>query len=260
MQTIKHSLSEWPRRLLAWSAAMSLCPAATTAKAAAIVELDAVITSGFYDGGIHFPHHMNYFVGYSIPSSPVERRNFFVFNLADIEAPILGAKLKLYLPGGEAAASGYISSDPHETYRISGSPFPALGFMDAFFGKDHITPPMVEMMYGSLGSAAPSFGMTMIGPDFGGADVTIDLNAEGIAALNAALGSLVVLGGRLTDLHLDSPGMPPSELVFAYTDVGPTVPMPRLELVMVPEPSTAALLLGGLAIGAAAFRRRQRHG
>jgi hypothetical protein len=226
--------------------------------AADVIELDAVITSGFLDGGVHFPHHMNYFVGYSIPSAPIERRNYFVFNLADLEGPILSAKLKLWLPGGETMVSGYLSSDPHEEYRISGSPFPVTGFMDAFFGEPHITPAMVEMMYDSLG-AMPPYGMTLIGPDHSGTDIVIELTTEGIMALNGALGSLIVLGGRLTDLHIDDPDDDlPSELVFAYTEVGDSVPMPRLELVVVPEPSTTWLFGVGLLVLAVVLGRKCR--
>ncbi len=36
-----------------------------------VIEIDSFITSGFYDGGIHFPHHINYVVGYSYPPAPL---------------------------------------------------------------------------------------------------------------------------------------------------------------------------------------------
>lgn len=48
------------------------------------------------------------------------------------------------------------------------------------------------------------------------------------------LGSMFLVTGRLSDIHPAMPGMPPSELVFAYTDIPhPLMPLPRLELTLV---------------------------
>lgn len=224
---------------------------------AGMVEIDAVIASGLYDGGVHFPHHMNYFVGYSIPSAPLERRNYFVFNLVDVDKPIVSAKLKLYLPGAPELPLGYISSEPTETYRISGTPIAAEVFLAAFMGDAAVTPGVVAAMFGTLGSMPP-FGVTVVSADHGGSDVVIDFTAEGITALNAALGSLIVIGGRLTDIHPEAPSTTlPSELVFAYTDVGahPDIVFPRLELVLVPESRTLILLASSSLILLCIVRR-----
>lgn len=224
-----------------------------------VIEIDATIASGLFATGFASPHHMNYYIGYSIPSTPVERRNFFVFPIPSLDASIVSAKLKLYLPGPPSLPSGYISSEPTEEYRISGSPFPVDGFVGAFMGSPAITPPMISAMYGTLGGMPP-FGLAVISGDLSGSDVVIDLTPEGIAALNASLGMPIVIGGRLTDIHPEMPGMPPSELVFAYTDVGahPDIVMPRLELTTIPEPTST--FVGGLVLLFGIKRWRMRLG
>lgn len=65
--------------------------------------------------------------------------------------------------------------------------------------------------------------------------------------------SLTAIGGRLTDITPDALRTPPSELIFVYSDVGGSVPFPRLEVMMVPEPASAACL--GLVLIWAAVRR-----
>ncbi|MBX3362654.1 MAG: hypothetical protein KF705_14620 [Phycisphaeraceae bacterium] len=71
----------------------------------AISQLPSVSSSfsgGIYDGGLTTPGFFNYYVGYSFPSSPPERRNFFIFDLSDIDAPVTGARIKLLLPAAIA--------------------------------------------------------------------------------------------------------------------------------------------------------------
>ncbi len=219
------------------------------------VEIESSFSGGIWEGGVTSPGLMNYFVGYSIPSTPVERRNYFLFNLADVTMPVTAARVKLFLPGGPGLPLGYVSSDPTEAYRISGSPFPWEAFYDAFHGT--LGAGTLAAMFGTMGAlGSTTYGMTVVSMDDGGTDVVIELSPTAITAINAALGSFFVVTGRLTDLHPEAPGMPPSELVFAYTDIPhPLIPMPRLELDLIPSPGGAGVL--ALAGFIACARRRR---
>lgn len=237
--------------------ALSLSLSAQRARADIIVELDAVVTSVIYEPTIHSPdytifaHHLNYNVGYfTAPGmAPNQRRNFFLFNLADIHSPILGARLELFLP-----LAGYVSPDPSETFRITSSPAPPSVFLDAFLGDPSVTPAMLAAMYASLGTGT-LFGEVDIEPGEMGHSISIEFTPAGVLALNMALGDLFVVGGRLTEIHPDSPGIPPSELVFAHSNVGDGTPMPKLFLVTaIPEPS-AFLLVTSFAFLAICGRR-----
>lgn len=217
------------------------------------VEITSTFSGGIHAGGGTTPGFMNYYVGYAVPSTPVERRNYFIFDLADVHEPVVSATLKLYLPGGPSLPLGYISSDPTEDYRLTGSTFHWTAFASAFGGMG--SPAMLDAMFGTMGDG-PIYGVTVLSVDDGGTDVEIELSAAAIATINASLGSHFLVTGRLTDLHPAVPGTPPAELAFAYTDIPhPLMPMPRLELVGVPAPASA--MIGLLAAGSVSTRRRR---
>lgn len=242
-------------RLLAAVTASTIVVVPGAARAA-VVEIESTISGGIHADGLFFPGMMNYFVGYSIPSTPIERRNWFLFDLAGVSETVVSGRLKLYLPGDHELLepSGYVSSDSHEVFRISGSPAPSEMFWDMFLDMGGVTPGIAAAIFGTLGSGAP-FGITTVTIDDSGRDVVIELTPTAIDALNASLGSHFVIGGRLTDIHPDAPGMPPSELVFAYTDIPHTgMPLPRLELDLIPAPSSGAVLA---TAGLLAARRRR---
>lgn len=256
--------AESARRLGATKArtlALCLFVLGTSSAQAIVVEVDSFIASGITPDTTGVPLSMNYNVGYYTPPGgpPVFRRNFFLFHLVGIGAPIASAKLKMYLPGPPLPL-GYISPDPVEPYRVSGTPFSPMMFFEVFTGSPLIPVETVNLMYDSLGSELDPYGMTVIGPEMGGSDIVIDLNEAAVASLNASLGSFFVMGGRLTDIHPESPGIPPSELVFVYTDIGshPLLTFPRLELTLVPEPTTLALLGPGALVLLARKRRNRR--
>ncbi|MBX3317044.1 MAG: hypothetical protein KF902_09315 [Phycisphaeraceae bacterium] len=206
------------------------------------IEVSSSFSGGIYDGGLTTPGFFNYYVGYSFPSSPPERRNFFIFDLSDIDTPVTGARIKLFLPGGPTLPSGYISSDPVEFYRVSGSAFPWTAYVEAFGGT--ATGPMLSAMFSTMGGSASAYGVVGISIDDSGTDIIIELGGSAIADINAALGSAFLVTGRLTDIHPGAPGMPPSELVFAYTDIPhPLMPLPRLELDIIPAPHSILPLL-----------------
>lgn len=235
----------------------ALVLSAGAAHADVTIEVESSFSGGIWDGGITAPGFMNYFVGYSFPSTPVERRNYFIFDLTTLTDPALfvtGARLKLFLPGGPSLPSGYVSSDPTETYRVSGSPAPWTAFYDAFTGA--ATPAMLTAMFGTMGALGPTtYGVTVVSADDSGTDVVIELAPGAVADINAVLGAHFLITGRLTDLHPDAPGTPPSELVFAYTDIPhPLMPLPRLELDVVPAPAGLLTLAPGLLL---AGRRRR---
>ncbi len=218
-----------------------------------VLSIESTFSGGMHDDGSYAPGFMNYFVGYSIPSTPIERRNWFVFDLGDVSEPIISAALKLYLPGdpdhpGEPC--GYISPDATEDYLVTTSTFDWTAFADVFGAP--APPSVIAPMFDTLGTGMP-FAVTTVSIDGCGADVVMEVTPEGLAALNAAAGDAIVVGGRLTEL-LATPGIPPSELVFAYTDIpSPLMPFPRLEVTTIPEPASIAVLTLGAAL---AVRRR----
>ncbi len=223
---------------------------------AAPASADEIIST--FSGGIHVdgttsPGFFNYFVGYSVPSTPAERRNYFIFDLAGITTPVASAKLKLFLPGGPSMVSGFISSEPTEDYRISGSPFPSTAYATAFGGG--APGPLLSAMFPTMG-AGPAYGLKTISGDASGTDIEIDLSIAAILDINASLGSMFLITGRLSDIHPAAPGTPPSELVFAYTDIpDPLIPFPRLELTFVPAPGACVpLAVAGMAL---LIRRRR---
>ncbi|HMO16335.1 MAG TPA: hypothetical protein PKD64_19625 [Pirellulaceae bacterium] len=224
-----------------------------------VIELDAVVTSVIYEPTVLSPdytifaHHLNYNVGYyTAPGfAPNQRRNFFLFNLAEIDEPIVAARLELYLPH-----SGYVSPDPSELYRITSSAAPPSVFLSAFLGDPSVTPAMLEAMYATLGTGT-LFSEVDIHAFEEGHSIAMEFSMDGVLALNMSLGELFVTGGRLVDITPESPGIPPSELVFAHSNVGVhSVPMPKLILVTaVPEPSAGLLVIFAAAVLAISTRR-----
>ncbi|MBX3402890.1 MAG: hypothetical protein KF699_05690 [Phycisphaeraceae bacterium] len=241
------------------AAALTVLGASTASAPGSVIEIPSSISGGIHADGLFFESMLNYFVGYSHPSTPIERRNWFLFDLAGVGGPIVGGKLKLYLPGDHTLGevSGYLSSDPSEDYMISGTPVTPAAFWDMSLGLGVTTPAMAAAIFGTLGSGAP-YGLTSINIDHSGSMVEITLTPHAIADLNASIGGHFVIGGRLLDIHPDMPDpLYPTELVFAYTTIPATgAPFPMLELEIIPAPGSAALL----AIGGTLAARRRRGG
>lgn len=220
--------------------------------ATASMEIASTFSGGIHADGSTTPGFFNYYVGYSIPPTPVERRNYFIFDLDGVTTPVVSATFKLFLPGA-SMPSGFISSDPTEDYRISGSAFPWMAYVGAFGGT--APPPMLAAMFGTMGTGS-AYGLTTISGDDSGTDIEIELSAAAIMDINASLGSKFLITGHLPDIHPSMPGMPPSELVFAYTDIPhPFIPLPRLELTFVPGPVGVAPF--AVVCGVLAVRRRR---
>jgi len=153
---------------------------------------------GFYpDTGAHNPNNDNYLAGFN---GSTVFHDFFVFNLSSVDTPICAASLVLFNP----AVVGYQSPDETET-----------------FGIFDVTTDIGDLIGGTAGVAGfddlgtgVSFGSTTVSAADNGQFVTVNLNNDGINALNAAAGGQIAIGGALTTLDQM---MFISEVVFANT-------------------------------------------
>ena len=256
---------------------------ASVAHAATVVEIESTQVGGFYDDGTadNDPVFQNYFVGHTSLAGTLfpERRNFFIFDLsapslASLPGPILSAVLLL-----PASPAGYISMDPAEDYRLTGTPF------DPMIIGDPMATPMVKSdIFDSLGSdMAPDYAeftvdedsFPLLGEPAG--EFVIPLSPAAVFDLNMSIGSLFAMGGRMTTHDFDEL----DEIIFAFSDVispitgslvdkpilsltvedgtGPPPPPPPPPPAPIPEPSTY-LVFGGLALcfGAAGWWRKRR--
>ncbi len=72
------------------------------------------IDSGQYDQeGDHSALNSNYICGSLDSASPVEHRNFFVFDLSSVTETVVTGYLEAYTP-----FDGYMSPDPFETFSL----------------------------------------------------------------------------------------------------------------------------------------------
>ncbi|MEO0971929.1 MAG: hypothetical protein AAFX85_02455 [Pseudomonadota bacterium] len=145
--------------------------------------------------GNHTPTNLNYLVGFD---SVNEVRNFFVFDLSDVDGEIVEASLRIYNP-----VDGLRTDEGVETYRV----------------VDVSTD--VETLRNGTGGVA-AFDDLGSGTVLGEANalvrdinqtITVPLNADGLAALNAAEGE-VALGGFLPNVN-DSDV--PIEYLFGFS-------------------------------------------
>jgi len=175
-----------------------------------------------------------------------EFRSYFVFNLAGLSGVIDSATLSLYI-------SNYISQDPSET----------LGIFD-------VTTPIADLesgigAFGDLGTGT-MFGSAAVSTDSIGTRIDIDLNAAGIAALNAGQND-IAFGGAITTLAKVlgefptscSPPFSPScqELVVGAGPGSHSTPY-LIVGSKVPEPGSVYLFLTVLA-GFSIIRFRRAH-
>ena len=186
---------------------------------AAQITVDAYDSGWILPGEYHITTNENYAAGFS-EINAYHYRNFFRFDLAGISDTVTSALLRIHL-------GTYDSQDASETYSIFDAP---------------------SLVYANLGSGTSYGSREIFANETGTVDVV--LSAAGIAAINAALGGLFDIGGDVTSLDA-SPTT--SEFLFGNTNQFSTR---QLILNPVPEPSTALLVAGGLAIMAGASRRR----
>jgi len=179
-----------------------------------------------------------------------ENRSFFVFDLTGVSAPITAATLNLFNPNTNPhpCCQGYRSPDATETFNLFdvSSPIDALtagGTGLTSFFQDLGT----GSMFGSYTASAADNGRT----------IAITLNANGLAALNAALGHVIAFGGALSTINGAG-----DQFLFGFTTASfAGGDVRRLDLTtsdaaQVPEPATLTCVSLGLA-GLAARRRRR---
>jgi len=221
------------------------------------------------DGTVVPPATYNYSVGrelhYAMGAfgpdlAPMDRKNYFVFDLSGISETIVSATLEVY-------AGVYESVDPTEMFALvaPGDPGAALG--DAAFllaangiGMSEFDSPadpaiMVAMaLHGNLSAAPVELGSVTISAADDGMTLSIAFGPAGLDYLNSFAGGMVLIGGTVpTSPPPDFPQQP-----FGFT--GPDIPggdplTPALLVEVVPEPGTMALLgLGAIMVG----RKRRR--
>jgi len=177
---------------------------------------------------------MNYLAGSSNQSS---FRDWFVFDLSSLAgtADTTQATLLLYLgsPNGTSSPQGV---ETFSLFDVSTAP-----------GNLDVTGPS-PLIYADLGSGV-SYGSADITAGQMDSFVAITLNADGLAALNAAKGGQFAIGGAVTTV--DDPLR--EEYVFGFS----FGPLSDSQLVLGPVPECGSLTLAGLG-GVLALSRRRR--
>ncbi len=258
-------------------------PVTLTATDAGFVTMMGGSSKG--DGTVVASAKYNYSVGFELhyatgalgaPLGPMDRKNYFVFDLTSVTSPIASAVLKAYagpaiappFPGG---AHGYESTDPTETYAITDTPTQAaaLGLAMSLKGGalpsefDTPTDPLVldaKALYMMLAPPGPPLASKIVSPLDDGTIMSLTFTGPGLAFLNSHLGTKILLGGFLPTAM---PPMPLPQSIFGFT--GPDIDAgdmltPTLELdVVVPEASSALCVgVGLMLMGFIGLRRGER--
>ena len=168
-----------------------------------VVTFDA-FDSGSYDArGNTNPWDTDYYTGltpewYSDPNARGEHRSYFAFDLSGLteDDDVLGAQFNVY-------AADRFSSMAFETLQLS-----------------EVTTPVDDLVAGVPGSVGifedlgdgTVLGLRDVWSTEAFKDITIDLNAEAVASLNAARGEQFALGGAISSIDYDGW----YEIIFAY--------------------------------------------
>jgi len=225
------------------------------------------------------------------PLAAMDRKNYFLFDLAGVSGTITGASLLLYVGPTDTPAfaddpfttmHGYESMDATETFELlettdpdgakmlAGDLLTGLGSGPMAF--DEPGDPLVGAagsLYAKLGDGGPlATPPTTFSAADDGMTVSIPLSPAGLTYLNTFVGDVVILAGALPSA-VPEEDVPPfiagdtfiPQAVFGFTGpdlVGGDPLSPKLDITVVPEPSTVALsILGLLSLGLMAWLRRQ---
>jgi hypothetical protein len=189
---------------------------------------------------------INYFDDAGTDLGLQDFRNFFIFDLTSVTNPVTSAKLHLYNNGFVPSFPGYgfESPNPFETYKIFDVNTPLASLVAGTGGTT---------AYADIGTGT-SYGTYNISNADRGQFVVINLNAAGLAAINANLGGKIAFGGAITTL---SPVPEEEQFAFAvsHNPAGVNDGNTFLEVNAVPAPPAVILLCLGL-LGFAGFRVR----
>lgn len=193
---------------------------------------------GYYTvGGQHNVSNLNYFVGLNGP----EYRNFFVFDLAAVQKPIVSATLLLYEPS--KSFPGFFSAAGMETYELR----------DVVTPIGILTQPTGDLISGlntfdDLGEGVLYATHILTAAEMG-TYISIPLNQSGVAAVNG-VNKLIAFGGSMI-LHDQYPR---EHYAFAWSGYEPAL----LQLELVPEPGSMLLICVSACVLTLAHNRSAR--
>lgn len=197
---------------------------------------------GWYNAsGDHTPTNDNYSTGALFG----ELRNFFVFDLSGISTSqtFTSASLRLFYP-----VSGLLASDgTYSVYDVTTSVPSLTAGGSGLVGT-----------FDDLGTGT-SYGTQATAVSQQGTFVTVNLNADGLSALNAARGGFFATGGTFSGsgtfyLLFGSSGSENNNPADGQTSLEY-----ELETQVVPEPTTLAIYgIGALGAGLVAYRKKKR--
>lgn len=172
--------------------------------------LEAVDSGNYSSDGEHSPGSTNYLAGDVAASAVNEHRNFFVFDLSGLTAPVLAAGLSIYNPSDPPdAGNGFRSPDPFETYAV----YEVTTDIGTLVGGGT----GLVTVFDDLGGGIEYGSMDVTLAD-NGAMVVVPLNGDAVSSINNAIGGVWAVGGAIATLSGN-----PLQIVFGYTGD----PMPR---------------------------------
>jgi hypothetical protein len=208
--------------------------------------------------------------------APMDRKNYFVFDLTGIPAAITSATLIAY--AGPTAPSpfpvgahGYESLDATEMYGLAATADMAGALADAAVLKtgntigpgvfDDPGDPLIGMaaaLYAKLASGPVPLAAKTFSPADDGTMAPLPFTPAGVMFLNMFTGAPVILGGKV--VTAPPPVFPQSVFGFTGPDLASgTDPLaPKLEVTFVPEPGAVGLMGIGVAWLVGVSRRQGR--
>ncbi len=164
---------------------------------------------------------------------------YLIFDLSSVSKEVISAEFRI------VCDYSYFSYDPYETYTLFDV---TNSYIEVYMGYgDNLA------VYNDLGSGVV-YGTVNVISNYSYETVTVTLNRDGLAALNACLGGIFMMGGSLTSIDNDDD----YEILFSYcSSKNAGDGYTQLILTTVPEPSTLIFFSVGLWF---LFHQRRRQG